>query len=158
MVLPHYSFSICLVLFLFLVGCGSQTDLTQTLEVQRSGVLGKRLQVMNDSDLIKDKPSNTLQIVPRDFPQWPRNYRVGTVQAGTRVVTCRVLRITELAGFMVLPFYYTRECVLGMILDGPHAGKEVLVSEPLMTFRENVLGPATNPSTLPNQKQGRSPF
>jgi len=76
MVCRRCSFTIGLALSAILGGCRSHTDLTQTLEVQRSGVLGQRYEVKNDSDLIRDKPSNTLQIVPQDYPHWPRHYRV----------------------------------------------------------------------------------
>lgn len=149
----QYGLSILCLLLAIAGGCGSHTDLTQTLEVQRSGVLGQWYLVRRESDLIKDKPSDTLQIVATDYPAWPRNFRVGKVQAGTRVVVCRVVRITELAAFMVLPVYYTHECVMGMVLDGPYAGKEVNVSGRLGDDG-NMLVPTTRPSAAASPATG----
>jgi hypothetical protein len=37
----------------------------------------------------------------------------------------QVVRITELAGWMVLPMYEKWDCSLAEIEDGPYAGKEV---------------------------------
>jgi hypothetical protein len=83
---PRLCHFILMATALFTAGaCGGQKDLTQTLAVQRSGVLGHWYQVTAESDLIKDKPSDTFEIVSPDYPQWPRNHRVGKVQAGTRV-------------------------------------------------------------------------
>ena len=122
-------------------GCGSYKDLTQTLAAQRSGVLGRWYQVSAESDLIRDKPSDTLDIVPTDYPHWPRNERVGKVQPGTRVVSSRVVEIREAALISDLT-----QRTLGMILDGPYAGKEVDLTESLAADQKGILVPTTGPS------------
>ena len=128
-------------------GCGSHKDLTQTLAAQQSGVLGRWYQVSAESDLIRDKPSDTLEIVPPDYPQWPRNERVGKVQPGTRVVSCRVVEITEAA-----LIHDTTQRTLGMILDGPYAGKEVDLTESLAVDQKGILMPTTGPSDSDTRK------
>ncbi|HVT90400.1 MAG TPA: hypothetical protein VHD56_16220 [Tepidisphaeraceae bacterium] len=123
-------------------GCSNYTDLTQTPDVQRLDVLGKWYRVVEDSDLIKDHPSDTLEIVRTDYPHYPRNHHVGKVGAGTVVVTCRVVRIGE----WTFPFYYEYNTIMGVIMDGPHAGKEVNMLETFETQPSNLYEPTTKPA------------
>jgi hypothetical protein len=55
------------------------------------------------------------------------------------------VKVTELAAFMVLPVYYTHQCTLGMVLDGPFAGQEVNITQSLVITRKPTLVPATKP-------------
>ena len=109
-------------------GCCSHTDLTRTAEVQQSGILGQRHRTTQQLDLLKDKPSGTLRLVTRDYPSYPRNRRVGVVEAGTELRVNRVQRVNEVVAIMVvLPEYYSWKCTLARIEVGPHAGKEIAV-------------------------------
>src|SRR5438128_1742860 len=98
-------------------GCGGRKDLTQTADVQRSGVLGVGYRVRADSELVK-RYRRLVIVAPHDSA-WYGFRRIGTVGAGTRVVSSRVVRDTELVAFMIGPVYHTHECVLGTIVDGP---------------------------------------
>lgn len=127
-----------------LCGCASHADLTASREVQASGMLGKQLRTTQDLDFLKDRPSNTFRLVTKDYPSYPRNHRLGVVKAGTTLRVDRVVQVTELAGFMFLPFYYTWRCTLARIEDGPYAGNRVAVDgisldEHTATLRSSLL-------------------
>jgi hypothetical protein len=111
-------------------GCASHTDRTQTLEVQRSGVLGRWYQLPRDAELVKGGWSGLLVFADPDDPAWHGQKRLGKVYAGTKIVSCRELRVSELVAFMILPVYWKHDCVMGMIVEGPQAGKEVNLSDP----------------------------
>lgn len=128
----------------FLGGCARHTNLTATPEVEQSGILGTRLRTTQDLYLLKDRPSGTLRLVTEDYPCYPRNHRLGVVEAGTHLEVDRVARVTELAGFMVLPFYHTWTCTLAQIRDGRFAGERVAVDgmlshEQTATLRSKLL-------------------
>ena len=137
-----YTISALSILLTLAGGCGGQTDLTQTLRVQQSGLLGRWYEVRSDSDMVKRY--GRLVIVAPDDSAWQGVPRAGKVSAGTKIVSCRVVRATDLVAFMVLPVYYTREKILGMIVDGPHAGKEVDLSGPFGA-KLDAVAPATQP-------------
>ena len=64
---------------------------------------------------------------------------MGVIAAGTRLELNQVVQITQLAGWMVLPMYYTWKCTLAEIEDGPFAGKEIAVDGEGLSFdRETV--------------------
>jgi hypothetical protein len=73
---------------------------------------------------------------------------------GTRVVSCRVVEITQLGAFMVLPVYATNRFTLGMVLDGPYAGKEVDLTSSLLADKNGILVPTTRPSERPGLMVG----
>lgn len=109
-------------------GCGSLTDITNTPKAKALGVLGERIQTTQKLDLLKDKPSHTLRLVESSYPKYPRNRRVGVVEAGTTLEVNRVVRVKELfAIFVFLPAYYEWDCALAKIENGPYAGKEIAV-------------------------------
>jgi hypothetical protein len=92
-------------------------------------VLGQRLCTARQLDLLKDKPSGTLRLVTPEYPSYPRNRRVGVVQAGTKLEVNKVVRVRELVAILILlPEYYSWDCTLAKIEDGPYSGKEVAVS------------------------------
>lgn len=127
-------------------GCGGRIDLTQTPGVQRSGLLGRWYEVPTDSELVQSY--GRLVIIAPDDSIWHRNRRVGKLSAGTKIVSCRVVRDTELVAFMLLPVTHTHDCVLGMIVDGPHASKEVDLSDPFKAKLDAIPAPATQPIGL----------
>jgi hypothetical protein len=124
----------------FAAGCGSHCDLTQTPEIQKSGILGTCVRTTQPLDLFKDNPSDTLRLVTKDHPSYGRGERIGQVAAGTRLCVNQVVRISELAGFMVFPMYYHWTCTMARIEDGPHAGKEIAVGGMLDKAHTATLG------------------
>ena|ERR1051326_4300259 len=142
------------ILLAFSTGCGGQTDLTQTLEAQRSGLLGRWYQLPSDSDLIK-RYSRFVLVAPND-PLWQNAKRIGKVDAGTRLVSCRLIRATDLVAFMVFPVTHTHDCVLGMIVDGPHAGEEIDLSDPFGAKLDPARIPATQP--FPSDRRYNPPM
>ena len=109
-------------------GCGSHTDITRSVQERSPALLGQSFRTSRQLELIEDKPSDTLRLVEPSYPVYPRNRRMGVVQAGTALATNRCIRVTELAAFFAfLPIYYSWDCTLARICDGPFAGKEVAV-------------------------------
>jgi len=136
------------ILLASIVGCAGQKDITQTLEVQRSGVIGQCFEVSAQSDLIKDRRS--LLIVAPDDWRWRDDPRIGKVDAGTRVIACRVIEVTELAEvFIVLPSYWKHDDTMSRILNGPFAGKEVNLTRSRWGDGARVFVPTTIPSSKP---------
>jgi hypothetical protein len=124
---------ICLVIaiaaMLCWAGCCSHTDLTRTDDVQHMGILGQHFQTTRTLDLLKDKPSCTLRLVTSNFPSYPRNKRIGVVDADTELEVNQVIRVKELVAILyILPEYYTWKCTIAKVKDGPFAGKEIAVA------------------------------
>ena len=131
-------------------GCGGRKNLTQTVGVQRSGVLGQLYEVPTDSELVKRY--GRLTIVAPDHSAWHGVPRIGKVSAGTQIISSRVVRDTDLVAFMILPVYHTHECILGKIVHGPHAGKEVDLSDPFGAKLDRVPVPNTQPSPVSERR------
>jgi hypothetical protein len=117
-----------LALAVFAGGCGGHADITASVRAQQPALLGQWFRTTRQLDLLEDKPSGTLRLVDPGYPAYPRNRRVGVVDAGTALATDRAIRVTELAAFFVLlPVYYSWDCTLAKIDEGPFAGKEIAV-------------------------------
>lgn len=110
-------------------GCCFHKDLTKSARVQTSGMLGKSFRTTEQLDLIKDTHTRILFLAKQDYPMSSRDQRVEVLAAGTELRINRVERIDELIAILVfLPEYYSWDCTLAKIEDGPHAGKEVAIS------------------------------
>ena len=120
-------------------GCCTHTDLTKKADVQCSGILGQQFRTTQELALIQDEHSQTMRLVTKDCPSKPQYRQLGVVAAGTRLQVKQVVQITQLAGWMVLPMYYTWKCTLAEIKDGSFAGKEIAVDGVGLSFdRETV--------------------
>ena len=124
-------------------GCGGRVDITQTLVVQRSGVLGLWYETTGESRLAEQWGSTVLELSAGEKPAAASGK--ATIQSGTRLVTNRVVRINQSVGF---PFYLLSDCLFAMILDGPDAGTEVLITNGVLgSIPDNkVLKPTTRPA------------
>ncbi len=131
---PHHFFILCLSVFV--TGCGSLTDITNSPKAQAMSVLGDRLQTTESLELIKHKPSHTFRLVGSRHSEHHRERRIGQVKAGTMLKVNRVVRVKELVAILVfLPEYYFWDCALARIEDGPYKGKEVAVQGILLENR-----------------------
>jgi hypothetical protein len=109
-------------------GCCTHKDLTETAQVQGSGILGQRFRTIEQLELIKDKHTHTMLLVMQDFPAMQRTGQIGVVEAGTELRVDQVVRVTELIAILViLPEYYSWNCTLAKIESGPYDGKEVAI-------------------------------
>lgn len=153
-------------------GCCFHKDLTESAQVQASGMLGQGFHTTEPLDLIEDRHTRTFFLAKRDIQEgmphvddshlrseavanrssnafWkasPRDQFIGAVDAGTELRVNRVERVSELIAILVvLPEYWHWNCTLAKIEAGPYAGKEVAVAGEGLLFKQD---PATNGSTM----------
>jgi hypothetical protein len=127
--------------FLFVLvcsGCCFHSDQTGTAAVKASGILGQNLWTAQNLDLVRDRHKRILLLVAKDIPLSTRQKRIGVVEANTRLRLNRVVKITELVAWMWLPVYYSWDCTLAEIEDGPHVGKEVGVDGKALVYMHNT--------------------
>jgi hypothetical protein len=132
---------ICLFVLLAIVsgGCCTHNDLTKKADVQSSGILGQEFRTTQELLLIQDQNSQTMRLVTKDCPSKPQYRQLGVVAAGTRLQVNQVVQITQLAGWMLLPMYYTWKCTLAKIEDGSLSGKEIAIDGEDLSFDTNTV-------------------
>ena len=109
-------------------GCCFHKNLTETTEVQKSGVLGERFHTTQKLELIKDKHTGILRMVTKDHQFSERDKQIGEVEAGTELEVNQVMRVTELIAMLgILPEYWSWNCTQAKIESGSFIDKEVAV-------------------------------
>jgi hypothetical protein len=117
------TFSVVALVFLH-ISCSwpTHSDITNSEQAIRLGVLGRQFHTSQELILKKDDEMGVLMMVTNDYNYGNIDHRIGIIAAGTHVKVCRVMNVT---GGSLLVSTWTG--VFATIEDGPFIGKEIVV-------------------------------